>query len=72
MNYSLQMIFETAAGDQVTYSISDVKTSVTKEEISNLMDFILTNKAITTKKGEIAKKVKATVITKSATNYSFE
>lgn len=71
MSYTLQMVFETIVGEQITYSISDVRTDLSQEEISTFMDFIITNNAITTSKGKVAKKVKAVVVQKTQTSYNF-
>ena len=71
MSYTLQMVFETIVGEQITYSISDVRTDLTQQEISTFMDFIITNNAITTSKGKVAKKVKAVFVQKTQTSYNF-
>ena len=71
MSYTLQMVFETIIGEQITYSISDVRTDLTQDEISTFMDFIITNDAITTSKGKVTKTVKATVVQKTQTSFNF-
>jgi hypothetical protein len=35
MNYSLTLVFVTSSGDKATFSISDVRSDLTKEEVTN-------------------------------------
>ncbi|MNO01580.1 hypothetical protein D3C81_2217620 [compost metagenome] len=51
MNYSLTLVFVTSSGDTATFSISDVRSDLTKEEVTKLANDILEQNIFTSNKG---------------------
>ena len=72
MEYILSMTFLTSTGAKSTMTVSGVKTDITKEEISTLMDAIIENNIFRTKSGDIAGKSGANVTERKIVKYDLE
>ncbi|WP_326512487.1 DUF2922 domain-containing protein [Clostridium intestinale] len=53
MNYSLTLVFVTSSGDKATFSISDVRSDLTKEEVTKLANDILEQNIFTSKGNDL-------------------
>jgi len=69
MEYILSMTFLTEHGLKSTISISGVKAAITKDEISSLMDTIITNNIFLSKSGALVSKEDAKVTERKVTKY---
>lgn len=69
MEYILSMTFLTEYGLKSTISISGVKATITKDEISSLMDTIITNNIFLSKSGALVSKGDAKVTERKVTKY---
>ena len=69
MEYILAMTFLTSTGAKSTMSISGVKSDITKEQISTLMDTIIEKNIFQTKSGTLAGKSGANVTERKVTKY---
>lgn len=69
MEYTLNMIFATSGGKNVTFSISDAKSDpATVEASANaLMDLMIAKNIFTTSSGDLVSKVSATLVERKAT-----
>lgn len=56
MEYTLVMTFLTRAGEKCTFCISDVKPNITKDQVTALMDTIITKNIFKTNSGDLVKK----------------
>ena len=72
MEYILSMTFICENGEKTTLSVDGVKSSITKEEITNLMNIIITINIFLPKHGSLTTKDGATLTEKTTTAYSFE
>lgn len=72
MNYSLILSFRTSDSLKSTITIDKVKSDITKEQISSLMDVIISQNAFKSSKGaDFIQKESATLCQKSDTSYEF-
>lgn len=69
MEHTLYMIFETETGDKITVSLAGVKPTVTKEQVTALMDALINNDFMMTSKGALSRKVGMKVTTKAVTKF---
>ena len=69
MEYILSMAFLTSTGAKSTMTVSGVKSTITKEEISALMDTIIEKNIFQTKSGTLASKSGANVTERKITKY---
>jgi len=67
MEYTLNMVFLTAGAKKVTFSITDVKSTLTKAQVNTLMDNILKENIFTTSSGDLVKKDSAVIVAKTVT-----
>ena len=72
MEYILKMVFLTAAGKKVTFSISGLKSTITQAQINTLMDLIIAKNIFTTSSGDFVKKSDASVVERKETKYNVE
>lgn len=56
MQYQLELTFETSEGEKVNIIIKNVKHDLAEDQISKLMDTIITNDVFITSKGELKSK----------------
>lgn len=69
MEYVLTMNFITSTGSKSSMTISGVKSDLTKEQISSLMDKIIEKNIFQTKSGTFASKSGANVTERKITKY---
>lgn len=69
MEYTLQLIFICENGDKSAMSISDVKSNLAKDDVTALMDAIITNNIFTTKNGALVSKYSAQVTERQVTKW---
>lgn len=69
MQYSLTLTFVCENGEKSSISIDNVKEDVTKEQVSTLMDTIITKNIFLTKNGALVKKSGAQLTRKSVTKF---
>lgn len=69
MKTELKLVFETAKGSLVTYSIPDPKEGITKEEIKAAMQVVIDKDIFETSNGELATPVSARVVETSETAF---
>ena len=69
MEYILSMTFLTSTGAKSSMTVSGVKSTITKEEISALMDTIIEKNIFQTKSGTLASKSGANVTERKVTKY---
>ena len=69
MEYILTLTFANTDNEKSSLIIDGVRSDLTKEEISSLMDTIITNKIFYNSKGSFAKKVSASFTSKTVTEY---
>jgi hypothetical protein len=67
MEYSLSMTFINTAGDKVSMTISGVKDSLAKAEVTALMDTIISNDVFTSKGGALVSKYDAQLTQRQTT-----
>lgn len=65
MQYTLNMVFNTAGGKKTTFPINDVNSSLSSIEVNNLMDTILTENIFDTSSGDLVSKASATIVAKT-------
>lgn len=70
MEYTLQMVFLCENGAKSSMTVTDVKSNLTTEVISALMDNIVTNNIFTSKNGDYVSKYSAQVTAKEVTKHS--
>ena len=70
MEHTLSMTFLTDTGLKSTLSISDVKDSITKEEVNELMDLIIVKNIFATKAGQFTHKESAQLVAKTITKFT--
>lgn len=68
MEYTLNMVFATSGGKNVTFSITDVKNDLKKIELeaNALMDSMIAKNIFTTSSGDLISKVSATLVERKA------
>ena len=69
MEYILTWTFANTDNEKSSLIIDGVKNNLTKDQISSLMDTIITNKIFYNSKGSFAKKVSASFTSKTVTEY---
>ena len=69
MEYILTLTFANTDDEKSSLIIDGVKNNLTKDQISSLMDTIITNKIFYNSKGSLAKKVSASFTSKTVTEY---
>ena len=69
MQYSLTLTFVCENGEKSSISIDNVKEDVTKEQVSTLMDTIITKNIFLTKNGALVKKSGAQLTRKAVTKF---
>ena len=69
MEYVLTMNFITSTGSKSSMTISGVKSDLTKEQISSLMDKIIEKNIFQTKSGTFSRKSGANVTERKITKY---
>lgn len=69
MEYTLNMVFATSGGKNVTFSITDVKGSLNQTQAKALMDSMITKNIFTTSSGDIISKVSAALVEKKVTKF---
>ncbi len=69
MEYVLTMNFITSTGSKSSMTISGVKSDLTKEQISSLMDKIIEKNIFQTKSGTFSSKSGANVTERKITKY---
>ncbi len=69
MEYILSMTFLTSTGAKSSMTVSGIKSTITKEEISALMDTIIEKNIFQTKSGTLAGKSGANVTERKITKY---
>lgn len=67
MEYTLNMVFNTAQGKKVTFSINDVKSTLTEAQAIAVMDNILAKNIFTTSSGDFVSKDSASIVAKTVT-----
>ena len=67
MEYTLNMVFLTAGSKKVTFSVSDVKETLSDAEANTLMDAILAQNIFSTSSGDLVKKDSAKIVAKTVT-----
>ncbi len=69
MEYTLNMVFATSGGKNVTFSISDVKSDLNETKTKALMDSMILKNIFTTSSGDLISKVSATLVEKKVTKF---
>lgn len=69
MQYSLTLTFVCENGEKSSISIDNVKDDITKEQVSALMDTIITKNIFLTKNGALVKKSGAQLTRKAVTKF---
>ena len=69
MEYILSMTFLTSTGAKSSMTVSGVKSDITKEAISGLMDTIIEKNIFNTKSGDLTGKSGANVTERKITKY---
>ena len=69
MEYTLNMVFATSGGKNVTFSISGVKGGLTQTEAKTLMDSMISKNIFTTSSGDLISKVSAALVEKKVTEF---
>lgn len=65
MTETLQMIFRNFDGRNTTISVSDPDPELTAQDVSDVMDSVVTRNVFLTTGGEIISKVRAQVVSRS-------
>lgn len=63
----LEMVFKTATGKDVTYSMSDPKTDLTKAKVDTYMGNVVTKNVFANKAGDLTSAVKSQVVETTVT-----
>lgn len=71
MDQSLVMTFLTDLDKETTYTLSGVKEGLTQQEIGAFMDYLISSNCIVTSAGSFQTKVKASIVQKVSTSYTF-
>ena len=71
MEYILTVTFICTDGSKGSLSISGVKSTITKDEISALMDTIISTNIFITTKGAFIEKSSADITERTVTSYEF-
>jgi hypothetical protein len=69
MEYTLNMVFATSGGKNVTFSISHVKSTLTQTQAKALMDSMIAKNIFTTSSGDLISKVSAALVKKEVTDF---
>lgn len=69
MNYSLTLTFLCANGEKSSVTVDNVDASITKEQVTNLMDTIISKNIFLTKNGEFTGKSAAKLTQKAVTKF---
>lgn len=69
MEYTLTMVFLTSAGDKQSFSVSGVKSNISKDEVVAIMNAIISSGIFTGKNGELVSKYDAYVTAKEVTEH---
>ena len=69
MQYSLTLTFVCENGEKSSISIDNVKDDITKEQVSALMDTIISKNIFLTKNGALVKKSGAQLTRKAVTKF---
>lgn len=72
MEYSLTLNFGTSEGQKAAIRISDVKSEISQEQISALMDTIIEKDIFITSKGSLVSKASAQLVGKNTEKYDFK
>ncbi len=70
MEYTLNMVFATSGGKNVTFSISDVKSDLNETKTKALMDSMILKNIFTTSSGDLISKVSAALVEKKVTKFT--
>ena len=62
---TLQMIFKTTEGANLTVNLGDLKEDLTDSEVATVMDEIVANQLFASNKGPVVAKNKAQIVTQS-------
>ena len=60
--YTLQMTFQNAEGGKVNVNVSNVKDTLTSQEVGDAMDVIIAQNVLISSGGDLVKKVTAQLI----------
>ena len=71
MEYILSMTFITDTGKKTSFSVDGVKPTITKDEITALMDTIIEKNVFLSSKGAIVQKSGANITQRTVTSYEF-
>lgn len=71
MEYLLTMTFLTSTGTKTTLTLNNVKSTITSEEASTLMDKIIEKNIFLTKAGALVGKAYAQVTERKITKYDY-
>ena len=71
MEYLLTMTFLTSTGTKTTLTLNNVKSTITSEEASTLMDKIIEKNIFLTKAGALVGKASAQVTERKITKYDY-
>lgn len=69
MEYTLNMVFATSGGKNVTFSISGVKGNLNQTQTIALMDNMIAKNIFTTSSGDLISKVSAALVEKKVTEF---
>ena len=72
MEYSLQMVFITETSQETSITISEVQPNLTNTEVVFLMDTIIANNVLETKKGALVSKYSAQVVQRKVTKWDLK
>lgn len=64
MEKTLQMVFQNAAGKNVTMNLSNVKDNVTATEIKGVMEMIISKNVLSSTGGDLKSIVSASVVSR--------
>lgn len=70
MDKDLQLVFQNAAGKNVTMDIPDVKDDVAEADVKNLMQLILAKNIFESTGGALTGIVSASLVSKDVTKYN--
>lgn len=69
MEYSLQMVFVCENGDKTSMTITEVRSNLSKDEITGLMDTIINNNVFAYKNGLLVSKYSAQILERQVTKF---
>lgn len=72
MEYTLSMVFNTAQGKKVTFSITGIKSNLTEIQALAVMDNILAKNIFTTSSGDFVSKESASIIERKVTKLTVD